>query len=172
MNSPYVDTNLKFDTFYLKISTCVNSHAPCRKLSNRKAKLKSKPWITKKHGLLKWITKVINKSNAYLFKKCRNNIVNDIRNGKIQHFKQFFNSKMTNMKKICSDIRSIINISKCKNTFIPRLLINNKSIDNPQSIANAFNTFFVDVGKSTKISLKVIIVHLTIFMEIIHNLFS
>ena len=158
MNSPNIDANLKFDMFYHKISTCVSTHAPCRKLSNHKIKLKSKPWITK--TILKKIkyrdklySKLLkNPTNldlAYLFKKFRNNIVNDIRNGKIQHFKTFFNSNMNNMKKVWSGIRSIININKYKNTSIPRLLIYNKSIDDPQSIANAFNTFFVNVGRST-----------------------
>ena len=35
-----------FSSFYNKYNTNVNKHAPMKKLSNRKAKQLSKPWIT------------------------------------------------------------------------------------------------------------------------------
>ena len=57
------------------------------------------------------------------------------------------------MKKVWSGIKSIISIKKCKNSSIPNLFVNNKTIDNPADIANSFNKFFVNVGKITEQSI-------------------
>ena len=38
--------NKLFSSFYNKYNTIVDKHAPMKKLSNRKAKQLSKPWIT------------------------------------------------------------------------------------------------------------------------------
>ena len=62
-------------------------------------------------------------------------------------------SMQNNMKKVWSGIRSIISIKKCKNSSIPKLLVNNKTIDNPADIANSFNKCFVNVGKITEQSI-------------------
>ena len=35
------------------------------------------------------------------------------------------------MKKLWSGIRSILNVGKCKNSYITSILNNNKSVDNP-----------------------------------------
>ena len=47
-----------------------------------------------------------------------------------------------NMQKLWSGIRSIINVGKCKNSYITSILNNNKSVDNPNDIVNIFNIFF------------------------------
>ena len=54
------------------------------------------------------------------------------------------------MQKLWSGIRSILNIGKCKNSYITSTLNNNKSVDNPKDIANIFNNFFANVGKTTE----------------------
>ena len=41
-----LDANTKFNIFYDQISQFINSHVPRRKLSKRKIKLSTKPWIT------------------------------------------------------------------------------------------------------------------------------
>ena len=54
------------------------------------------------------------------------------------------------MQKLWSGIRSIINVGKCKNSYITSILNNiNNSVDNPNDIiANIFNNFFANVGKT------------------------
>ena len=52
------------------------------------------------------------------------------------------------MQKLWSCIRSILNIVKCRNSYITSTLNNNKSVDNPKYIANIFNNLFANVGKT------------------------
>ena len=54
------------------------------------------------------------------------------------------------MQKLWYGISSILNVGKCKNSYITSILNNNKSIDNPKDIANIFNNFFANVGKTTE----------------------
>ena len=54
------------------------------------------------------------------------------------------------MQKLWYGIRSILNVGKCKNSYITSILNNNKSFDNPEDITNIFNTFFANVGKTTE----------------------
>ena len=54
------------------------------------------------------------------------------------------------MQKLWSGIRSIINVGKCKNSYITSILSNNKSVDNPNDIANIFHNVFANVGKTTE----------------------
>ena len=37
--------NSKFDLFYEKVSTCVDFHAPVKKMNKKYLKLREKPWI-------------------------------------------------------------------------------------------------------------------------------
>ena len=46
ISSTNLDANIKFNIFYDQISQFINSHVPRRKLSKRKIKLSTKPWIT------------------------------------------------------------------------------------------------------------------------------
>ena len=54
------------------------------------------------------------------------------------------------MQKLWYGIRSILNVGKCKNSYITSILNNNKSFDNPEDITNIFNNFFANVGKTTE----------------------
>jgi len=50
------------------------------------------------------------------------------------------------MQKLWSGIRSMINVGKCKNSYIASILSNNKSVDNPNDIANIYNNVFSMLG--------------------------
>ena len=43
-----------------------------------------------------------------------------------------------------------MNVGKCKNSYITSILNNSKSVDNPNDIANIFNNFFANIGKTTE----------------------
>ena len=84
----------------------------------------------------------------YLYKKFRNRIVKDLKDSKSSYFNQYFSLNKYNMQKLWSGTRSIINVGKCKNSYITSILSNiNKSVDNPNDIANIFNNFFEDYGE-------------------------
>ena len=86
----------------------------------------------------------------YLYKKFRNRIVKHLKDSKSSYFNQYFSLNKYSMQKLWSGIRSIINVGKCKNSYIASVLSNNKSVDNPNDIANIFNSFFANVGKTTE----------------------
>ena len=54
------------------------------------------------------------------------------------------------MQQLWSGIRSILNVGKCKNSYITSILNNNKPVDNPKDIANIFDNAFANVGKTTE----------------------
>lgn len=116
-----LNTNDKFDVFYDKVSSYVHYHVPRRKLSKREIKLKFKPWISqeilkKMKYRDKLYSQLLNKPQdldlKYLYNKVRNKIVNDLRNNKTKYYNNFFLSNKTNMTKLWSGIKSIININK------------------------------------------------------------
>ena len=45
---------------------------------------------------------------------------------------------------------SILDVSKCKNTYITSILDNKKSVDDPKGTASIFNNFLANVGKTTE----------------------
>ena len=73
-----------------------------------------------------------------------------MKESKSRYFNQYFSWSKHNMKKLCSGIRSILNVGKCENSDITSISNNNKSIDNANNIANTVNNFFVNVGKTTE----------------------
>ena len=156
-----MNTNGKFDLFYDQIdSVCKVQFVPYERLSKKEVKISSKPWITKeifakmKYGDKLYSTlpksKQPNPNLHYLYKKFRNRIVKDMKDSKTSYFNQYFSLNKHNMQKLWSGISSILNVGKCKNSYITSILNNNKSIDNPKDIANIFNNFFANVGKTAE----------------------
>ena len=72
-----LSVNSKFELFYENVSTCVNYHAPLRKMNKKEVKFCKKPWITPKiQKLMKYQDKLLKKLNRkftlnieYLYKK-------------------------------------------------------------------------------------------------------
>ena len=159
-NYSNLNTNGKFDLFYNQIDSVCKKHVPYKRLSKNEVKISSKPWITREilakmnyrdklySKLLK--CKQLDPNLRYLYKKFRNKVVKDLKDSKSTYFNQYFSLNKYNMQKLWSGIRSIINIGKCKNSYITSILNNNKSVDNPNDIADIFNNFFANIGKTTE----------------------
>jgi len=153
-----LNTNGKFDLFYDQIDSVSKKHVPYKRLSKKEVKISSKSWITRQiFAKMKYGDKLYSKllkskqpdpNLHYLYKKLRNRIVKDLKDSKSSYFNQYFSLNRYNMQKLWSGIRSIINVGKCKNSYITSILSNNKSVDNPNNIANIFNSFFANVGKT------------------------
>ena len=155
-----MNTNGKFDLFHDQVDSVCKVYVPYKRLSKKEVKISSKPWITKEiFAKMKYRDKLYSKllkskqpnpNLHYLHKKFRNRVVTDLKDSKTSYFNQYFSLNKHNMQKLCSGIRSILNVGKCKNSYITSILNNNKSVDNPKDIANIFNNVFANVGKTTE----------------------
>ena len=100
--SPLTDSpelvNNNFVYFYSKITFCVESHVPKKRVTRRGMKRRSKPWIgSKVQKLIYFRDKLFNKanknptsSNKYLYRKFRNCVVAEQRQSKIKYFQNYF----------------------------------------------------------------------------------
>jgi len=117
-----LDADSKFTLFLDSFIDVINTHCPLVKLSRRKTKLASNPWITK--GILKSIKtkkrlfrrKIRHHSNAeylQIYKKY-NNILTHIK--KIMYYKQNLIDSKGNLSKTWKIVNEIINKTKEKLT--------------------------------------------------------
>ena len=67
----------------------------------------------------------------YLYKKFRNEVVFEIRENKIEYYNRYFTFHISNMKKMWSGIRSIINMNKKAGSSMSHLTYNGKEISDP-----------------------------------------
>ena len=157
LNNPSVSVNDHFDFFYEKRSTCIDSHVPRKRVTKRKLKLRTKPWINSEIQRLmtyrdKLFKKMINHptpSNKYLYSKFRNRVVTEQRKGKIKYFQNYFEKHKSNMKMLWSGIKSVINTNtKTQFSNISRLLDKGTQVNDPVKMANIFNNYFVNVGSA------------------------
>ena len=141
--------------------TWLKKHVPYKRLSKKEVKISSKPWITKEiFAKIKFRDKLYSKllkgkqpnpNLHYLYKKFRNRVIKDLKDSKSLYFNQYFSLNKRNMQKLWSGIRFILNVGKCKKkSYITSILNNNKPVDNPKYIANIFNNFFANVGKTSE----------------------
>ena len=83
----------------------------------------------------------------YLYKKLRNKVVSGIREKKIEYYNCYFTFHKSNMEKMWSGIRSIINMNKKAGSSVSHLTHNGKHIRDPMEMANIFNDYFVNVAQ-------------------------
>ena len=135
--------------------TSYNNCCPIKtKTLSRKAQ--QKPWITntifsnmKKrdayHSL--WLQ---NKIEGRLFPIFRNRVTNEIQSSKRRYFKEKFNSFRDNTRATWNLINKILRPqgSTSKKNSITAIVHDDERYDNNSDIANIFNEFFVNIGKS------------------------
>ena len=109
------DINKSFSTSYNKLNRMVNKHAPLKRMSIRKAKQLSKPWI------LKGLRIPIRKKNEFFYsgdkgncKLYRNKISTLSRLSKKLYYHYYFEMNTNNIKKTWEGINSSINWRKRK----------------------------------------------------------
>ena len=153
------DVNEKFNDFYFKLEACVERHAPLKKLTLKEIKLEKKPWITSEFNkMIKMRNKLFqrkkrqpnNENNKRLYNLFRNRVIRELKNSKNIYYNEFFEVNNNNIKKTWEGIRSIVNISKPKMPSVSQIKVNEKVIDNPKKVVEAFNNFFVNVGPNTE----------------------
>ena len=155
LNDPCVDVDAKFTFFHDQLSKCVRRHVPLTKVSQKALSFRDKPWITlkiqrmmaKRDKYLNKFHKTHNLDTEYLYKKFRNKVVFEIRKSRNDYYNNYFNTHKNNMKKLWSGIRSIINVSSKSGYCISQLIQDGKETDDPKTMANIFNKFFVNVSQ-------------------------
>ena len=102
------DVNSVFSTFYNKFIKLINKHAPMKTISKRKAKLLSKPWITKGLRISVEIkNKLYASGDMIQYKVYRNKLCSLIRLSKQKYYTKFFDDSLNNMKKTWQGINDI-----------------------------------------------------------------
>ncbi len=106
---PHNTTDLdgKFQHFQNSVLKSINKHAPLKKLSNRQAKLRKKPWITSgilksismKNKLYKRFLKSKDKFWYQRYKYYRDMLNRLIRKSKCNYFKDYFENCKNNAMK-------------------------------------------------------------------------
>ena len=145
-----------FDYFYSKISQIVDKHIPIKQLSRRELKFKSKPWITSaikrsikvKNNFYKKFLKT--KSSYYhsKFKYYRNKINHLLKLSKRKYYNQYFLENSNDIKRVWNGIKQIIHCKPKASQKAVKIIKNNVELIDPLKIAEAFNTYFSNVGSN------------------------
>ena len=102
------DPNYNYEKFQNHFLECLEKHAPLKKLSKRKEKMKRKPWINKeiiqcirkRDKLYKEFIKTKNPEWEAKYKTCRNKINHLVRTNKRNYYSSYFENFKSNSKKI------------------------------------------------------------------------
>ena len=89
------------------------------------------------------------------YNRVRNRVNRYIQKAKKDHYKSYFETHSTNIRKTWEGIRKIVNVKKSSDFTISQLNVKGKIVDNPVDIANNFNSFLLMwVLKRRKLSLR------------------
>ena len=136
--------------------------APVKRLAKKEIGLQQRPWITpdimsainERNKLYKEFIEEkspdykIDKFSSYKAK--RNLVTSTLRKAKKTFYNAFFEENKNNIKETWKGIRNLINVSKKATTNIDKIVENGKETTNPIEIADALNTFYVNIGKSVE----------------------
>ena len=153
------DVNELYDEFITKLNSCVDKHAPIKKLTKKEIKMKSKPWITvnirklidQRNKLFNRKKRQLNNSNIKtLYNIFRNRVNREVKKAKKEYYKIYFEENKNSIQKTWIGIKEIINTKSAISPRTSQLKINGQAIDDALDISNCFNNFFVNVGPTTE----------------------
>ena len=159
------DPNYSWKNFYDTFEFFLDEYAPYRKLTNKESELIDKPWITeqilKKCQERDLILKQISKETDPMkstelrnnFKQLRNEITEDKRRGKRNHYQSYFEFNKKKTSEIWKGIRELVNTSKSKSSSFKLLGLTGNLISDTKIIANKFNIHFSSIGE--QVALKI-----------------
>ena len=154
--------NEMLELFIENYERLINVHAPVKEFTPSKRRTSSKPWmnheirslIQKKNRLFrKWI-KLRNVNSHRKYVAARNNVTHLIKRYKLIYYNNIFNS--TNSKLLWKNINRLVNYKKSRSHTIQSIQDDKKITRNPQSISNAFNNFFVNIGENLARSIPLV----------------
>ena len=159
VSSEKMDSNVSLNNFKETIYKVLDKHMPLKKATKKELKLESKPWITQ--GILNSIKRRDLLLKKYIqapegdqknelhkeYKILRNKIVALLRLSKNRHYREYFQSNSTDIKKTWKGIKSIINLRTASNNLPTTMSINNINESDPKKIAEGFNSHYASVAK-------------------------
>ena len=127
---------------------------PLKRLSKKESRLYVKPWITKgllasianKNKLYKSYLKSRNSYYLSKFKYYRNKLKHLILISKKSYYSSYFLRNKDNIKGVWKGIKELIRTKNSNNHMPTTLKIGNSKVTNRQSIVNAFNDYFGNIG--------------------------
>ena len=160
-----------------KIEHLLDEMAPYKRLSKREINLKQRPWIN--HEILEIMNERDNFHKQYIkendpirksiifriYKSKRNTVVKMIRQSRNNYYSEYFERNKNNSKKTWEGIRDVINISKKTHTVPKKLLYNNITHTDSESMSNCFNDFFVNIGNSVEAKIPNVDTNFTDFLK-------
>ena len=160
------DVNLSFNDFFKRINAILDNHAPFRKVTKKKLRFRSKPWIVL--GLQKSISiknslfakfiksNDINQRNEMhiKYKQYRNLISTLLKRSKCLYFTKFFNDNLNNLKNIWKGIKNLISLKNVSHSSPSSIYYNNKTLTSPFEMANTFNNYFSNIALDIQSSIK------------------
>ena len=104
--------------------------------------------IKEKNKLCRRSIKRPTKVNIEEHKKFRNVLHHILRKEERDHYTSEFIKYKSNMRKTWGLIKDVINKKKKQRLIAPKFFISGKLTENPETISNGFNNYFLNVGKS------------------------
>lgn len=154
--------NVLLESFIEKFTKTVNRHAPLRKTSRRETRLKLNPWlfpgllkcIKQKNNMFKSLHKTCDRNLSDKYKKYRNTLNRAIFRAKQNYFNSVFINNKRNPDKIWNAIFDLTNLKRHKTSIPSKLNTASGIIDDQHKIADIFNSYFINVGKSLADTIK------------------
>ena len=160
------DVDKSLDLLNFHLNSLLDKHAPYKKISKYKLRLKSKPWLT--NGIKKSIdcknrlfTKYINAKDITIktffhekYKIHRNLLSTLTKRSKKNYYSAYFEKNLKNMKNTWKGINSLISIKNDTSSTPSSIFSNNSHLSEPTSIANAFNSYFCNVAEEIQSTIK------------------
>lgn len=150
------DGNESFEYFLLILKQYINHYCPLTSKKIKKFK-PSSPWISSdlikiirnKNKLFENLKKDYTNDLSIKFKNLRSSINNTIKFHKKKYFENIFKKNIHNNKITWHTIKQLINKNQPSKIHI--INQNNEIIQEPKSIANAFNEYFINLFKSSSL---------------------
>ena len=141
------------------MNSCVDRHAPMKRLPTKRVKLNLKPWITNRiikmmsHRdklFLKWNKNRGDEHTHNGYKKFRNRTRQEIRKSKRDYYKSYFETHKNTMKQLWSGIKSIITTKIKSHHLISQIRVEDVDYDDPKVTADKFNNVLLMLLKMFK----------------------
>ena len=136
----------------------IDNHVPLKKLTRKEVKFSYKPWITpalklsiqEKNKLFKKHLNSNSTYHTYKYKIYRNKLSKLLIVSKKMYYHDYFKENFSNLKKIWTGIREIVNINKKNTQGIPTKLIkDNIEVSDTKQMADVLNKYFSTIGINT-----------------------
>ena len=151
MGKNYV--NKAYEHFINKLTHYYDKNVPLVQSKQHKTKIRN-PWITlgilrsnkKRNKLYKsYISNRASEQNCNKYKRYRNNLNSVIRTSKQMYYSKELENAEGNLNATWNAINQVLNKNKPRNNP-DNLKLDNKEITNPAGIAQAFNSYFTNIG--------------------------